>query len=204
MKKILFLLSALVLGACSSSYDSNKYLGELPYVYYQRTQAMEELALSVQSRKIDLEDAMKKEEEIRKTYTEDAQKAFEAVKGQDVFLNWADGFEGRNVEIASAKITNISPESGALTVNVMFKATKDHVVGKDKFRYIPANKDGQARPDQQFSPYANSALMTGKSIPYGKEIKAGEYTCEEGTNLMLYLDSYDYRDFIMIMLVNRD
>ncbi|MFI3268109.1 MAG: hypothetical protein R3Y51_05270 [Rikenellaceae bacterium] len=204
MKKLFIIATALLTTfSCGTSYESNKSIGEIPYVYAWAENEINQLSEDFNNDKISHEKFTAKVTQVETTLAEDLQKAFEKVKGNDVFLNWANGFEGKNIEISSAKVTDFNVSSGAITVNVMFKATKDHVVGKDVFRYLVILEGGKAVMELGFNPYTNALIVSNSAIPYGKEIKAGEYTCENGTNLMLYPKSYDLSNFSMIMVVNR-
>ncbi|MFI3266663.1 MAG: hypothetical protein R3Y15_05855 [Rikenellaceae bacterium] len=199
MSKQLFSLLGLFLlvscgGGSSSNYTSNQYLGEIPSVYMQG--ALEAEAL--QGKESLPEDYQKLEAKI----AEDAQKAFEKVKGQQVFFSLADGTENPILEIESVVVESLTPHTGALALKVKVKALEDQQANlKNNIKFFIINQENKAMFSGTINPYVAQPVISNSQVPVGKQIKAGEYCSEDGTTFMLYCANYDFTGFKQIMFV---
>ena len=194
-------------GGGSDNYKNNDVLGKFPSAYVVYNAEIKELTDNMREKggrmksPSDFEKLRseweKKENAVEERRDKVATEAFEKINGSGVPFKILS--EDENFSIESVTITDAAINTGALTLSVKVKAKQDLTANTngDIYYFIINDKD-EIFNSGSLDPYARNQIRRAER----PELRAGELCNIDGSNLMLYCNSYDYTDFKKIWFVN--
>jgi len=183
----------------NSKNSKNKdVLGKFPAAYVKAANETEALRKEMRSANNpgNREKYQKKEDAIENRKEKSATKEFEKIKGKSVPFEIIN--EDENFTVESVTITDANIKTGALRMSVMIRAKKDLPANaRGDVYYLLLNSKDEVYNVGSIDPYATIQVQRARR----NALREGEFTNENGSNIMLYCASYDHTDFAKIWFV---